>query len=263
MKMVADESVNKQIVDRRRPLRHDARDFRHVQSAGLGAGCGPVRPTKFALPAGTNRKSVRPPPNRRPFWQSNAWMEESDEAAIARARAGDSDGFRVLVERYSRGLFHLAWRMTGNEQDAEDVVQETLLSAWRRMGQFEARSAFGTWLHRIAVNQALDLVRARRRQPERQQAAEVDPDVVLEMAARGPGPDRMAQSAELGRRLQAAMAELSPMERTAFVLRHFEGMSIEQIGGTLGRRTEAAKNCVFRAVQKLRRALAPAVGAAR
>src|SRR5258705_13757490 len=99
-------------------------------------------------------------------------MEQSDAAAVAQARAGNSDAFRVLVERHSHRVFRLAYRMTGNEHDAEDLVQETFLRAYRKLGQFEARANFGTWLHRIAANCALDLLRKRKRDEERYQRAD-------------------------------------------------------------------------------------------
>src|SRR6476661_7176191 len=94
-------------------------------------------------------------------------MEESDAAAIALALAGDSDGFRILVDRYSRGVFRLAYRMTGNEFDAEDVVQETFLRACRQLTSYESRSSFSTWLYRIAANYSLDLIRSRKRHASR------------------------------------------------------------------------------------------------
>src|SRR6266567_3933767 len=103
-------------------------------------------------------------------------MEWSDEAAAARAKAGDADAFRVLVERHSRPLFRLAFRMTGNEQDAEDVVQESLLRAFRKLGKFDERASFGTWLHRITVNCSLDVVRARKRRSEHLGAADAETD---------------------------------------------------------------------------------------
>jgi len=90
-------------------------------------------------------------------------MPESDALAIARARNGDSDAFQALVERHGRGIFRVAHRLTGNTQDAEDVVQETFLRAYRQLGRFEARSNFSTWLHRIAVNCSIDLIRSRPR----------------------------------------------------------------------------------------------------
>src|SRR4051812_27492114 len=91
-------------------------------------------------------------------------MEETDALAVARAQAGDDSAFRLLVERHSQSLFRLAFRMTGNETDAEDMVQDTFLRAYRKLGTFEARANFGTWLHRIAANCALDLLRKRQRQ---------------------------------------------------------------------------------------------------
>src|SRR4030095_9262377 len=94
-------------------------------------------------------------------------MDASDAAAVlARAQQGDGDAFRVLVERHSRRAFQLAFRMTRNESDAEDVVQESFLRAYRQLGKFDDRAAFGTWLYRIATNCSLDLVRSRKRRSE-------------------------------------------------------------------------------------------------
>ena len=88
-------------------------------------------------------------------------MEGTDAGAVARARAGDREAFQALVERHSRNVFRLAFRMTGNEEDADDVVQETFLKAYRSLPGFAGRSQFSTWLHRIAANCALDLMRRR------------------------------------------------------------------------------------------------------
>jgi RNA polymerase sigma-70 factor (ECF subfamily) len=191
-------------------------------------------------------------------------MEWSDEAAAARAKAGDADAFRVLVERHSRPLFRLAFRMTGNEQDAEDIVQDTFLRAYRRIEKFDERASFGTWLYRITVNCSLDLVRARKRRSEQSGPAnpEMD-DLIQSLPSTGATPDRMAMSGEARQRIAEAMEELSASERTAFVLRHFEGMCIDEVSRVLGCRPGAARHCVFRAVQKLRRALEPLVSTAR
>ena len=188
-------------------------------------------------------------------------MDGSDAAAVAKARAGDTDAFRALVEQYSGKLFRLAYRMTLNEQDAEDVVQEAFLRVHRRLGQFESRSNFGTWMFRIAANAALDLMRKRQRHEESR--AEHDPEGSEEFPAlpsTDPTPDRLLFSAQVGERVNAALSRLSAVERTAFVMRHVEGMSIEEIGGALGLGESAAKNTVFRAVGKLRRELQPFVG---
>jgi RNA polymerase sigma-70 factor (ECF subfamily) len=189
-------------------------------------------------------------------------MEGSDAAAVQQALAGDRDAFRVLVDRHSRSIFRLAYRMTANEHDAEEVVQETFLRAYRRLSKFEARSNFGTWLYRIGINCSLDFRRSRQRHEERREPddAEGNP-AVQQLPSDAPAADRVVFSGELGAAVERTMNELSDVERSAFVLRHFEGLSIEEIGKTLGLRTSATKNSIFRAVQKLRRALEPMVSA--
>ncbi len=185
----------------------------------------------------------------------------SQDAALARAREGDSEAFRALVERHSRSVFRLAYRMTGNEQDAEDVVQESFLRAYKQLGRFEARANFGTWLYRIVANCSVDLMRARQARHDQTRADSLDAVVELP-AADVPGPERLARSAEVNRRVQAALTALSPLERAAFTLRHYEGRSIDEISRTLGLGTSAAKHSVFRAVKKLRVALEPLRGEA-
>ena len=194
-------------------------------------------------------------------------MDLTDGACVTRARSGDSDAFRTLVERHSRSVFRLAFRMTGNEQDAEDVVQESMLRAYKQLDKFDERASFGTWLYRIATNCSLDLVRARNR---RAQQHAVTPEgggeaenPVLSVASPDPSPERITLSGEIRERLASAMEELSATERSAFVLRHFEGMCIEDVGRVLGCQAGAAKHSVFRAVQKLRRALEPAMSTSR
>src|SRR6202451_4307750 len=189
-------------------------------------------------------------------------MDLSDGTYVTRARSGDSDAFRMLVERHGRSLFRLAFRMTGNEQDAEDVVQESFLRAHRQLGKFDERASFGTWLYRIATNCSLDLVRSRKRRSEH--LAPADPemeDPMVSLPSGDPTPERFALSGEVRERVTEAMNELSATERTAFVLRHFEGMCIEEVSRVLECQPGAAKHSVFRAVQKLRRTLEPLVSA--
>jgi RNA polymerase sigma-70 factor (ECF subfamily) len=187
-------------------------------------------------------------------------MEDSDAAAIALALAGDGEGFRLLVERHSRSVFRLAYRMTNNEFDAEDVVQETFVRAFKQLNNYESRSAFGTWLYRIASNYALDLLRARQRHLDRHQSIQGEGvDMLDRITNNAPAQDRLYHSEQVRKCLGVALAELTDQERTAFSLRHYEGMSIEQIGSILNIGASATKNSIFRAVRKLREALAPLV----
>jgi RNA polymerase sigma-70 factor, ECF subfamily len=192
-------------------------------------------------------------------------MDANDAPDVTLAQAGDDQAFRRLVERHSRGVFQLAFRLTGSEPDAEDIVQDAFLKAYRELKRFEARSSFGTWLHRITVNCAYDLLRRRPRHSAESLDAAADEDAQggggIEPEADGTSqPDRLAFGAEVQGHVRAALDLLTPTERTAFVLRHLEGRSLDEIGETLGLRTGATKHSIFRAVQKMRRALAPLVG---
>jgi len=192
-------------------------------------------------------------------------MEITDEAAVERAQRGDSDAFRVLVERHSRPLYRLAYRLTGDSHSAEDVVQETLFRAYKQIKRFDGRAAFGTWIHRIGVNCALDVVRSRQRRREAAPAAtsEEEDFQLSSLPAAGPSPERTAQSTQIRELLQKAMADLSDMERCAFTLRHHDGLGIEEISQALGVQPNAAKHSIFRALRKLRQALEPSLGSAK
>src|ERR1022692_3021505 len=136
-------------------------------------------------------------------------MEVEAGSAVERARAGDSDAFRLLVEQHSRAIFRLAFRMTGNEQDAEDVVQETFLRAYKQLSHYESRSSFSTWLYRIASNYSLDLIRMRKRhEDKRESGTDEGRSVIDTVPATGPAQDRLVFSGEVRQRVDAAMKEL-------------------------------------------------------
>src|SRR6202171_4218513 len=201
-----------------------------------------------------------------PSVESTQAIVESDAIAVERTLAGDRDAYRVLVERHSRNVFRLAYRMTGNRHDAEEVVQEAFLRGYQKLGQFAARSNFGTWVYRIAANYAIDRMRQRQKEEARRQTPSVEDqggmenDPMNRVADEAPTPERLTQSIELRKLMEQALAALSHAERTAFVMRHWEGCGIEEIAMVLKLNSSAAKNTVFRAVQKLRLALQPLVG---
>jgi RNA polymerase sigma-70 factor (ECF subfamily) len=143
-------------------------------------------------------------------------------------------------------------------------VQETFLRAYKQLRNFDGRSSFSTWVYRITANCSIDLIRSRKKR-EQQHISDsaTGDDLLSRQPAREPSPERLMQSSQISRILGPALDELSDMERTAFVLRHYEGLCLDDIGRTLGVQPNAAKHTVFRAVQKLRRALQPALGFAR
>jgi RNA polymerase sigma-70 factor (ECF subfamily) len=193
-------------------------------------------------------------------------MEVTDAAVVAQVLAGDRDAYRVLVERHSRSIFRVIYRMTGNQQDAEELVQETFLRAYKSLGRFELRANFGTWLYRIAVNRTLDFLNARKTHMQTKDTYQIvdHPEAgesnQVQLPAAEPGPERLLLSDEMKRKIAGALGLLTPAERVAFTMRHMEGRSIEEIGQTLNLKASAAKNSVFRAVQKLRQQLEPFAG---
>src|SRR5229473_938032 len=140
-------------------------------------------------------------------------MEVTDAGLVAQVLAGDKDAFRVLVERHSRSIFRVVYRMTGNQQDAEEILQETFLRAYKSLERFESRSNFGTWLYRIAVNRALDHLSSRKTQMQTQMqdtyqiSDSPDPQESrqVQLPATGPGPDRLLISAEIKKKVAQAL----------------------------------------------------------
>jgi RNA polymerase sigma-70 factor (ECF subfamily) len=187
----------------------------------------------------------------------------SDAAAVARTLAGDREAYRVLVERHSNYVYRLAYRMTGNPHDAEEVVQEAFLRGYQKLQQFAGNANFGTWVYRIAANYAIDRLRQRKNDESRREApprageGEPEIDPLSQVKDPAPSPERLAGSAQMAVKMREALDTLTPAERTAIVMRHWDGCAIEEIAAVLKSNSSAAKNTVFRAVQKLRLALKP------
>ena len=158
---------------------------------------------------------------------------------------------------HSPRVFQVAYRITRNEASADDVVQEACLRAYRKLDRFDGRAAFGTWLYRITVNCAMDAMRKHSRNRETGEL-----DTVAEQRptpSKEPGPQRLAMSGEIAGQIESVLERLSPMERTAFVLKHYEGRPLSEIAEIMDTRVNAVKHAVFRAVQKLRAELSPLV----
>src|SRR5450631_1571313 len=150
--------------------------------------------------------------------QSIEVVGDSDAVAIERTLGGDRDAFRVLVERHSQSVFRLAYRMTGNQHDAEEVVQEAFLRAYQKLSQFAARANFGTWVYRIAANYAIDRMRQRtnedaQREPVGRMSEDgIERDPASLVADAAPSPERLAQSEQLAIHMRRALNELTPAE---------------------------------------------------
>jgi RNA polymerase sigma-70 factor (TIGR02960 family) len=186
------------------------------------------------------------------------------EGKLARARAGDEDAFRVLTEPHRRELQVHCYRILGSLQDAEDVVQETLLAAWRGLEAFEGRASVRAWLYRIATNRCLDALRARSRRPRETQAMHEPPeptrrtepvwlqpypDVLLEdLPDRTPGPAARYEAREsIELAFIAALQGLPPRQRAALVLRDVLGFHTAEVAEMLDTSEAAVKGALQRA----------------
>jgi RNA polymerase sigma-70 factor (ECF subfamily) len=183
-------------------------------------------------------------------------MDTNDHAAIRAVLAGDREAYAALVVRHSRSVFRVAYRITGNEADAEEVVQDAFLRGYRKLESFESRANFGTWIYRIAVRCALDKVSGRTN-VKAAVCVPVDAEPeAIQITDHAPSPEQLVLSGEVGAFRQSAMNSLTALERTAFTLRHMEDCSMEEIAAVLEIAPNAAKQAVYRAVHKLRQRLA-------
>jgi RNA polymerase sigma-70 factor (ECF subfamily) len=188
-------------------------------------------------------------------------MQGSDHSIVRAVLAGDKEAYGALVRAHSAAVFRVAYRITGNEADAEEVVQESFLRGYQRLDSYQGQSAFGTWIYRIAVNCALNRIGKPGIEADYRHGNENDPEQkTVQVASREADPERAVLSAEISAAQHLAMQRLTATEKSAFVLRHLEDRSTNEIAEILKIAPNAAKQAVFRAVQKLRRELAPLRG---
>ena len=178
-------------------------------------------------------------------------------------RAGDRDAFAEMMEQHSSHVYHLALRMLQDPQEAEDVLQETFLNAYRALHRFEGRSNLGTWLYRIAANQAL--MRLRKKQPV---MLSVDDPLMTDSGESMPRqledwcclPEEEFTTAEVREQLHAAAQNLSPALHSVFVLRDLQGLSTKETSEILEVSESAVKTRLLRARLQLREELSTYFG---
>ena len=189
-----------------------------------------------------------------------AGFQIDEKALIRAAQQGDQDAFGQLVRAYDQSVLRLAMNLLRSPEDAQDVYQEAFLRVYRNLDSFRFDCSFHTWLYRIVTNLCLDHMRKRKVRKEEPSQVEgsdgpVDRmDAVQESRAEG-DPLRSMFAGELRERIEKTLGELTARERMVFELRHYQGLKLRNIGEILGTTEEAAKNCLFRATQKMRVAL--------
>lgn len=187
--------------------------------------------------------------------------QRTDEKELIRAaQRGDPDAFEQLVRSYDQNVLRMAFNLLHSEEDARDIYQEVFLRVFRNLPRFRFECSFSTWLYRIVANLCLDQIRKRKVRKESSPAmetpsGEVDRLQFIPERRADVDPQRQLMSTEVKIRINEVLDELTPRERIVFQMRHFQGMRLRAIGEALGVTEEAAKNCLFRATQKMRAAL--------
>jgi len=190
--------------------------------------------------------------------QAAVRMDEPD--LIRAAQRGDQRAFEQLVRLYDQNVLRLALNLLRSPEDAHDIYQEAFLRVYKNLHTFRFDCSFHTWLYRIVTNLCLDALRKRKVRREENTVVETSEgtldrmDTLEEQRAHG-NPQRQLMSHQLKERIQETLNSLTPRERTVFEMRHYQGLRLRTIGDMLGTSEEAAKNCLFRATQKMRAAL--------
>jgi RNA polymerase sigma-70 factor (ECF subfamily) len=182
------------------------------------------------------------------------------DSLIRAAQRGDQDAFEQLVRAYDQSVLRLAMNLLRSAEDARDVYQEAFLRVYKNLDSFRFDCSFHTWLYRIVTNICLDQLRKRKVRKEESSVVEtpegpLDRMDAFEEDGAESDPERSLWNRQLKHRIEAALEDLTPRERMVFELRHYQGLRLRNIGEMLGTTEEAAKNCLFRATQKMRSVL--------
>jgi RNA polymerase sigma-70 factor, ECF subfamily len=182
------------------------------------------------------------------------------DSLIRAAQRGDQHAFEQLVRAYDQSVLRLAMNLLRSPEDARDVYQEAFLRVYRNLHSFRFDCSFHTWLYRIVTNICLDQLRKRKVRKEESSVVEtaegpIDRMEGFEEEAAESDPERSLWNRQLKQKIEDALQDLTPRERMVFELRHYQGLRLRNIGEMLGTTEEAAKNCLFRATQKMRSVL--------
>jgi RNA polymerase sigma-70 factor (ECF subfamily) len=187
----------------------------------------------------------------------SARVNPRDEELVASAQRGDRRAFEALVERHKQKAYHIAFDFARDREEARDLSQEAFLKAFIHLKNFDGRSTFYTWFYRILVNLCLDFKRRQKRAPadEFDETVEHQLDPSHELAANR-APDQQVLAGQLSRQVGRALEALPAKQRTVFILRNHQGMSIKEIAETLQTAEGTVKVHLHRAVTALRHSLA-------
>lgn len=191
------------------------------------------------------------------FRSSPVTEAPSDRDLIIRTLGGDGAAFGVIVERFQRRIYRVAFAIVRDEVEADTITQDTFIQAYTHLSKFQGRSELETWLTRIAINRSRDSLRRRRFVSLFTRSNDDDGDeIAFDPMDERPDPERETMAAQLGVAIQRAEVRLSSQQKLIFRLRHYENLSLEEIADHLGLRAGTVRAHLFRAVHKVRKELA-------
>lgn len=187
-------------------------------------------------------------------------MPSTDEELVAQSQGGDAESFNQLVLRWERPIFALAYRTIGREEEARDVCQETFLRAYRALPRFRREAKFSSWIYRIALNLCRDWMRRERRAPMMQPPEDVDLMDIAVAAEPSESIEDLVARRDLTRLVEQAMAHLPEEQRTAIVLKEYQGLTFQEIADVVGCPLSTVKTRLYQGLTVLRRELAKSAG---
>jgi len=187
-------------------------------------------------------------------------MAQNDQILIDRLCSGDQTAFFDLVAQYKKKVYHLAYDITGDHHEAEDISQEVFMKVYRAMKTFRRDAKMSSWLHQITVNTSIDSLRKKsvRHAKSSGELDHVSADGnLVASGAHNLDPVQSTESAQIQNRISQALQKISPKERTVFVMCHYNGLKLKETAEILNVTIGTVKSLLFRAIRKLRRELSP------
>jgi RNA polymerase sigma-70 factor (ECF subfamily) len=194
-------------------------------------------------------------------FEAESDLPSTDEELIRQTLAGDGAAYGVIVERYQRKIYRIAQSILRDEMEADIVTQDVFVQAYSSLGKFERKSGLATWLTRIAINRARDVIRRKRVRSFFSIGTPESEGGSPELRDEQPDAERLAISTQLLTSIDRAVAGLSEQQRIIFSLRHYEDLSLEEIAANLNLRPGTVRTHLFRAIHKLRKELSAWVSA--
>ena len=183
---------------------------------------------------------------------------ENEQILVDRISRGDSAAFQEFVDRYKKKIYYIAYDITGDHDDAEDVSQEVFIKVFRSLKTFRRNAKVSSWLYQISVNASIDLLRKKASKPEKSMDDIERADIQENLpgsSTRAQNPERSAEDLIIQNHISEALQKVSPKERSVFVMRHYNELKIREIAEILGVSPGTVKALFYRATRKLRREL--------